>query len=199
MQTFTKLLLAGLLFAASGAFAQDQISVQSSCAATESADKNQPPAGMIKTGEMTVTNAETGETTTADSYSPPPKSIADLYMEGGYIWMSMITICLIAMLFAAWKAPPLGKGSRFGCTDAGLDLFHDRIIRHFGDYRQRSTRRHIIRKQVGDTFQRSEGNRNRTDIRHDRLLHLASPAHCRETENLNLNRLLSGNQEPFRL
>ena len=101
MQTFTKLLLAGLLFAASGAFAQDQISVQSSCAATESADKNQPPAGMIKTGEMTVT----GETTTADSYSPPPKSIADLYMEGGYIWMSMITICLIAMLFAAWKAP----------------------------------------------------------------------------------------------
>ena len=55
--------------------------------------------------EMTVTNAETGETTTADSYSPPPKSIADLYMEGGYIWMSMITICLIAMLFAAWKAP----------------------------------------------------------------------------------------------
>ena len=42
-------------------------------------------------------------------------------------------------------------------------------------------------------------NRNRTDIRHDRLLHLASPAHCRETENLNLNRLLSGNQEPFRL
>jgi len=33
MQTFTKLLLAGLLFAASGAFAQDQISVQSSCAA----------------------------------------------------------------------------------------------------------------------------------------------------------------------
>ena len=80
MQTFTKLLLAGLLFAASGAFAQDQISVQSSCAATESADKNQPPAGMIK-------------------------SIADLYMEGGYIWMSMITICLIAMLFAAWKAP----------------------------------------------------------------------------------------------
>ena len=105
MQTFTKLLLAGLLFAASAAFAQDQISVQSSCAATESADKNQPPAGMIKTGEMTVTNAETGETTTADSYSPPPKSIADLYMEGGYIWMSMITICLIAMLFAAWKAP----------------------------------------------------------------------------------------------
>lgn len=199
MQTFTKLLLAGLLFAASGAFAQDQISVQSSCAATESADKNQPPAGMIKTGEMTVTNAETGETTTADSYSPPPKSIADLYMEGGYIWMSMITICLIAMLFAAWKAPRWGKGSRFGRTDAGLDLFHDRIIRHFGDYRQQSTRRHIIRKQTGDTFQRSEGNRNRTDIRHDRLLHLASPAHCRETENLNLNRLLSGNQEPFRL
>ena len=51
MQTFTKLLLAGLLFAASGAFAQDQISVQSSCAATESADKNQPPAGMIKTAK----------------------------------------------------------------------------------------------------------------------------------------------------
>ena len=196
MQTFTKLLLAGLLFAASGAFAQDQISVQSSCAATESADKNQPPAGMIKTGEMTVTNAETGETTTADSYSPPPKSIADLYMEGGYIWMSMITICLIAMLFAAWKAPRWVKEAGLAALMLGWIY---RIIRHFGDYRQRSTRRHIIRKQVGNTFQRSEGNRNRTDIRHDRLLHLASPAHCRETENLNLNRLLSGNQEPFRL
>lgn len=199
MQTFTKLLLAGLLFAASGAFAQDQISVQSSCAATESADKNQPPAGMIKTGEMTVTNAETGETTTADSYSPPPKSIADLYMEGGYIWMSMITICLIAMLFAAWKAPRWVKEAGLAALMLGWIYFMTGLYDISGDYRQQSTRRHIIRKQTGDTFQRSEGNRNRTDIRHDRLLHLASPAHCRETENLNLNRLLSGNQEPFRL
>ena len=189
MQTFTKLLLAGLLFAASGAFAQDQISVQSSCAATESADKNQPPAGMIKTGEMTVTNAETGETTTADSYSPPPKSIADLYMEGGYIWMSMITICLIAMLFAAWKAPRWVKEAGLAALMLGWIYFMTGLY----DISE------IIGKQVGNTFQRSEGNRNRTDIRHDRLLHLASPAHCRETENLNLNRLLSGNQEPFRL
>lgn len=199
MQTFTKLLLAGLLFAASGAFAQDQISVQSSCAATESADKNQPPAGMIKTGEMTVTNAETGETTTAEQLFTSPE-IHSRSLYGRWLHLDVNDHYLPDRhAVRSLESSPLGKGSRFGRTDAGLDLFHDRIIRHFGDYRQQSTRRHIIRKQTGDTFQRSEGNRNRTDIRHDRLLHLASPAHCRETENLNLNRLLSGNQEPFRL
>ena len=186
MQTFTKLLLAGLLFAASGAFAQDQISVQSSCAATESADKNQPPAGMIKTGyrRQLFTSPEIHSRSLYGRWLH--LDVNDHYLPDRHAVRSL-------------ESSPLGKGSRFGRTDAGLDLFHDRIIRHFGDYRQQSTRRHIIRKQTGDTFQRSEGNRNRTDIRHDRLLHLASPAHCRETENLNLNRLLSGNQEPFRL
>ncbi len=28
-----------------------------------------------------------------------------LYLEGGVYWMNVITLCLIGMLFAAWKAP----------------------------------------------------------------------------------------------
>lgn len=32
-------------------------------------------------------------------------SPADLYLEGGYGWMTALTLCLIAMLFCTWKAP----------------------------------------------------------------------------------------------
>ena len=32
-------------------------------------------------------------------------SIPQLYVEGGALGMSMITVCLVGMLFAAWKAP----------------------------------------------------------------------------------------------
>lgn len=36
---------------------------------------------------------------------PHSHTLADLYLEGGYEWTTAITLCLIALLFAAWKAP----------------------------------------------------------------------------------------------
>ena len=36
---------------------------------------------------------------------PPPVPITDYFVNGGPILMSIITILLIAVLFAAWKAP----------------------------------------------------------------------------------------------
>lgn len=50
-------------------------------------------------------NPETGNWEIQDAYGPAPKSLFQLYEEGGYIWMSAITVCLIGILFAAWKAP----------------------------------------------------------------------------------------------
>lgn len=63
------------------------------------------PDGWIKTGETSILDPATGECKTEPVYGPPPASLSDLYVEGGYGWMTGITLCLIAMLFAAWKAP----------------------------------------------------------------------------------------------
>lgn len=52
---------------------------------------------------------------------PPARSLADLYLEGGWEWMSLITICLIAMLFSAWKAPRWIK--EFGLMALSLGIF----------------------------------------------------------------------------
>jgi len=35
----------------------------------------------------------------------PGRALPQLYMEGGSYWMTAVTLCLIGMLFAAWKAP----------------------------------------------------------------------------------------------
>ena len=50
-----------------------------------------------------------------DSFQAPPEalqaaepqasSLPDLFSQGGPLWMSLITILLVALLFAAWKAP----------------------------------------------------------------------------------------------
>ena len=36
---------------------------------------------------------------------PTPTPLPSLYAQGGSNWMNVITLCLIAMCFAAWKAP----------------------------------------------------------------------------------------------
>ena len=120
-------------------------------------------------------------------------------MEGGYIWMSMITICLIAMLFAAWKAPRWVKEAGLAALMLGWIYF--------------MTGLYDISEIIGSGQLAGISSESKLAILFSGvrvtviaptygmmcLLHLASPAHCRETENLNLNRLLSGNQEPFRL
>lgn len=57
--------------------------------------------------QIVLLNPETNEW---ESVQPPqagprPRPLADLFLEGGYTWMTAITFCLIALLFAAWKAP----------------------------------------------------------------------------------------------
>lgn len=57
--------------------------------------------------EIALLNSETGQWEVIESIGTriPEHSLADLYMEGGYTWMTAITLCLIAMLFSTWKAP----------------------------------------------------------------------------------------------
>ncbi len=57
--------------------------------------------------QIVLLNPETNEW---ESVQPPqagprPRPLANLFLEGGYTWMTAITFCLIALLFAAWKAP----------------------------------------------------------------------------------------------
>ena len=37
-------------------------------------------------------------------------SIFDFFQEGGILYMSLITLCLVGTLLAAWKLPSRGKG-----------------------------------------------------------------------------------------
>lgn len=60
----------------------------------------------IDRNETAILNPETQEWEVSESTNPKRRrSLADLYLEGGYVWMTLITLCLIAMLFSAWKAP----------------------------------------------------------------------------------------------
>lgn len=55
---------------------------------------------------IVLLNPATNEWETVQPLSAPrSRPLADLFLEGGYSWMTAITCCLIALLFAAWKAP----------------------------------------------------------------------------------------------
>ncbi|MCM1151054.1 MAG: hypothetical protein NC209_06265 [Alistipes sp.] len=67
--------------------------------------------------EVAILDRETNEwVVKSDSFRREPRTLAHLYMEGGCFCMTLITLCLVAMLFAAWKAPnwveELGKLAR---------------------------------------------------------------------------------------
>lgn len=56
--------------------------------------------------EIAILNPETQEWEVSEfAISESRHSPADLYLEGGYGWMTALTLCLIAMLFCTWKAP----------------------------------------------------------------------------------------------
>ena len=98
-----------LLFLGDAAHSQDKAdTISATITIAEnptSLSPGEPRDGKVKTGTGYIMNKKTGECETQDVYGNPPRKVTDLYMEGGYIFMSMITLCLIAMLFAAWKAP----------------------------------------------------------------------------------------------
>lgn len=114
MKHLTEILAALLLLAAPVALAQDG---GESTTSTSAQGKREiirtVPAGQqdtldLQPGESAVLNPETDvfEVSEGPEVPAPRKhTLADLYLEGGYGWTSAITLCLIAMLFAAWKAP----------------------------------------------------------------------------------------------
>lgn len=69
------------------------------------APRKEIPEGWVQTGEISILDPRTGERITEPSYGPPSATIFELYRQGGIEWMTPITLCLIALLFAAWKAP----------------------------------------------------------------------------------------------
>ena len=63
-------------------------------------------APQLNEHEIAILNPETQEWEVSEfAISESRHSPADLYLEGGYGWMTALTLCLIAMLFCTWKAP----------------------------------------------------------------------------------------------
>ena len=78
--------------------------------------------GKLNANETAILDPQTDEwVVSRHDDMPPARSLADLYLEGGWEWMSLITICLIAMLFSAWKAPRWIK--EFGLMALSLGIF----------------------------------------------------------------------------
>lgn len=93
---------------------QEAIEITSPTATTFSQDTRQiirtVPADKrdeldLQPGEGAILNPNTNEWEVKQLYTPIPRTLADLFLEGGYEWTTAITLCLIALLFAAWKAP----------------------------------------------------------------------------------------------
>ena len=58
-------------------------------------------------GEIAILDPETQEWQISQSEldTPRRRPVSQLYQEGGYTWMTAVTLCLVAVLFSAWKAP----------------------------------------------------------------------------------------------
>lgn len=122
---FSKRLLATgalLLLAATPILAQEEIRITPPSVAASAASAT--PASTAPTGEVirtipaeagkipevednqtAILNPETNEWEVTQSAPGRSRSLAHLYLEGDYIWMTFITLCLIGVLFSAWKAP----------------------------------------------------------------------------------------------
>lgn len=66
---------------------------------------NPAPEGYVEAGSISIVNPQTGEKETRTLYEAPRESLYVLYREGGYVCMTLITLCLVAALLSAWKAP----------------------------------------------------------------------------------------------
>ena len=108
-------LLAGLLLVAlstgPAALAQERIEIAPAPAASHDDPvirriphaQDAPPE--IGAAEVAILNPSTAEWEVRKTDRSEPASLPSLYAQGGSNWMNVITLCLIAMCFAAWKAP----------------------------------------------------------------------------------------------
>lgn len=67
--------------------------------------ENPAPEGYVEAGSISIVDPQTGEKETRTVYEAPRKSLYMLYREGGYVCMTLITLCLVAAFLSAWKAP----------------------------------------------------------------------------------------------
>lgn len=107
-------ILAALLLASSAAQAQETVVITPPPTETSSATDrevirtvpaDQRDALDLQPGQVAILDPVTNEWEVTQSHTPTSRTLADLYMEGGYEYTTPITLCLIALLFAAWKAP----------------------------------------------------------------------------------------------
>lgn len=128
MKRLLILLFAALLPTAATLHAQEIAGITPPAQATEETPTvvrrvpgDQDP-GELNANETAILDSQTDEwVVSRHDDTPPARSLADLYLEGGWEWMSLITICLIAMLFSAWKAPRWIK--EFGLLALSLGIF----------------------------------------------------------------------------
>lgn len=98
-----------LLLASVPLFAQEKVAIVPPPSAQEitrtlPAEPGKEP--QLNEHEIAILNPETQEWEVSEfAISESRHSPADLYLEGGYGWMTALTLCLIAMLFCTWKAP----------------------------------------------------------------------------------------------
>ena len=63
------------------------------------------PEYYVEAGSISIVDPQTGEKKTRTVYEAPRESLYTLYREGDYVCMTLITLCLVAALLSAWKAP----------------------------------------------------------------------------------------------
>ena len=110
---FTGLLLV-MLSSSSALPAQTHVEVAAAPSAASASQDNevirripyvQGESPEIGPDETAVLNPEKTEWTIRKLDRRKPEPLPSLYAQGGSSWMTVITLCLIAMCFAAWKAP----------------------------------------------------------------------------------------------
>lgn len=132
--------------------------------------------------EIAILNPETQEWEVSEfAISESRHSPADLYLEGGYGWMTALTLCLIAMLFCTWKAPRWIKEARIAGLHSRSVEYDDRLLLHSPNHPDNRILRHI-HAALG----RSARGVHRSNLRPDYLRTVAAAAHRRKTAHLTL-------------
>ena len=60
---------------------------------------------VVAQNDPSVTNPESGEVTLYPAVAVPQFSLYEIYCAGNPLYMSLITLCLVGILLAAWKMP----------------------------------------------------------------------------------------------
>lgn len=116
MKRFTLCLLAAML-ACTALSAQETVVIapapqQTAASATETRPNirripnETGKSPKIEAGESAILDRETNEWIVGpDPFPTENRTLAEIYMNGDWVCMTLMTLCLVAIFFAAWKAP----------------------------------------------------------------------------------------------